>query len=133
MKNNQTNDSLNIGKFFSSGEDFVRFFVSLKTVGVLSKDEKFYSTLTKTGKGYWIFRIDSQDGEKWIGDYIQSVKPTKQNLEIINQGYRTLFERLMIYRKTNNYDLVPEEPPAFGEITLNDPPEYGEIIPNIDE
>lgn len=53
----------------------------------------------------------------YIGDYVKPFKATIENVNIFNQGCKILADRLAILIKTKNVDLVPENPPAFGELT----------------
>ena len=109
-----------IETFFDEPEEAVDFFLRLQKKGKASEDTKCIAMLEKVqlpnveGRCYK-YVLSYED--KYIGDYLKVFKPSRENIEKFNEGCKILAERLEIYIETNDLSKVPENPPAFGDLT----------------
>lgn len=104
-----------IETFFEQPEDCVDFFVRLKKLAKASTDGKCIAELEKMDGGYCKYVLSYEN--KYIGDYLKYFKPSLENIAKFNVGCKILAERLEIYIETNDISKVPENPPAFGDLT----------------
>ena len=109
-----------IETFFSEPEEAIDFFVRLQKKGMASDDGKCIAMLEKVKlpnseiPGYkYVLSYEN----KYIGDYLKFFKPTCENIDQFNKGCKILAERLEIYIETNDLSKIPENPPAFGDLT----------------
>lgn len=109
-----------IETFFTEPEEAIDFFVRLQKKGMASDDGKCIAMLEKVqlpnteGR---VYKYVLSYEEKYIGDYLKYFKPTRENINRFNEGCKILAERLEIYIETNDLSQVPENPPAFGDLT----------------
>ena len=104
-----------IETFFPRPEECVDFFVRLKILVKASDDGKCFAELEKMDGGYYKYVLTYE--EKYIGDYVKYFKPSRENIDRFNEGCKILAERLEIYIETGDFSCVPENPPAFGDLT----------------
>ena len=104
-----------IESFFSTPDEYLDFLLRLKRRVQASKDGKCVATLEKMDGGYYKYELSY--GGKYIGDYVKIFRATLENINQFNEGCKILAERLEIYIETNDTSKVPENPPAFGDLT----------------
>ncbi|MBE6462566.1 MAG: hypothetical protein E7005_02265 [Alphaproteobacteria bacterium] len=109
-----------IETFFSVPQEYLDFFLTLKKSLRASPDGKCIAVLEKVqlenveGRCY---KYTLSYGEKYIGDYLKFFKPSLENIQKFNEGCKILADRLEIYIETDDISKVPENPPAFGDLT----------------
>ena len=105
-----------IDNFFIDQKDYITFLVSSKERTIANDDATCFATIEKIEDCYLYKLTWIKDG-KFIGDYVKPFRATKENIEIFNQGCKILAERLEIYIETDEAGKVPNNFPAFGELT----------------
>ena len=109
-----------IETFFDEPDEAVDFFLRLQKKGKASEDGKCIAMLEKVqlpnveGRCY---KYELTYEDKYIGDYLKYFKPSLENIQQFNKGCKILAERLEIYIETGDVSKVPENPPAFGDLT----------------
>lgn len=111
---NMTKHNL-IESFFSTPDEYLDFLLRLKRRVQASEDGKCFAILEKMDGDYYKYELSY--GGKYIGDYVKIFRPTLENIDQFNEGCKILAERLEIYIETNDTSKVPENPPAFGDLT----------------
>jgi hypothetical protein len=102
--------------FFIDQEDYIKFMVGLRHRTIANDDGSCFASLEKLDDCYFYKLTWLKEG-KFIGDYVKPFKPSIENIEIFNQGCKILADRLTIYIDTNDVSKVPNDFPAFKELT----------------
>lgn len=105
-----------IDTFFIDENDYLDFLVSKQQRTIANDDATCFAELKKED-GYFIYTLTWLEDGKFIGDYVKPFRATTENIEVFNLGCKIIAERLTIYLNTQNADLVPNDPPAFGALT----------------
>lgn len=105
-----------IQSFFVDQNDYLKFLVELKQVTIANDEATCFAELTKQD-GCYLYKIVWLKDGKFIGDYVKPFKVTKENIERFNKGCKVLAERLTIFIDTNDLSKVPDDSPAFGNLT----------------
>lgn len=105
-----------IESFFIDQEDYITFFVRLKERTIANEDGTCFATLEKIDDCFLFKLIWIKDG-KFIGDYVKPFKATKENIEKFNNGCKILAKRLEVFIDTNDENKIPNDFPAFKDLT----------------
>jgi hypothetical protein len=100
--------------FFNDTGEYIKFLTGQKSLSI-ANDEGCMATLSKEGD-HFFYRLDWKNG-KYIGDYIVPFRATQDNIDTFNKGCKIMAERLALFIETNDVKLIPENPPAFGNLT----------------
>jgi len=105
-------------EFFANVEEYKEFltffYPSLKAI--IDRDGVSMALLKKKGD-YFEYSIIWRKTDISIIEFVKRFPPTQEYLDIFNEGVKILSERLVIYIDTEDYSQVPEDPPAFGNLT----------------
>ena len=105
-----------IDKFFIDQEDYTKFLVGLRQRVIANDEATCFAELTKEN-GCFLYKLTWLKDGKFIGDYIKPFRATKENIEIFNDGCKILAKRLEVYIDTNDVNKVPNDFPAFKNLT----------------
>jgi hypothetical protein len=122
FKRNNSNYKIKMNKyelidsFFIDQEDYIKFLVGLKERTIANNDATCFATLEKID-GCFLYKLTWLKDGKYIGDYVKPFRASKENIEIFNNGCKILAERLEVYIDTNDVNKVPNDFPAFKNLT----------------
>ncbi len=107
-----------IDNFFIDQKDYIDFLVTKKERTIANDEATCFATLEKIDEKHWLYTITWLPEDKYIGDYVIPFKASIENVDKFNKGCKILAERLTGYIETQNVNSVPENPPAFGDLTF---------------
>lgn len=105
-----------IESFFSNQEEYIRFLVGLEDLTIANEEATCIAKLEKFD-GYFLYRLIWLENGKFIGDYVKPFKASKENIETFNNGCKVLAQRLEVFIDTNDVNQIPNDFPAFKELT----------------
>ena len=106
-----------IETFFKDEEDYISFLVGLKE-RCIANDEATCMAQLKKEDGNYIYLLHWLKDGRYVGDYIKPFKASKENIDLFNKGCKIIAERLQIFLQTDDSSKVPNDFPAFGELTF---------------
>jgi len=112
----ETNKYNLITQIFKTKEEYLKFFVGLKLVKVVNEEKTCLAELEKMGD-YMMYSLTWLKDGKFIGDYVKYFRVNDDNFRIFSEGCVVLAQRLEIYIDTNDVSKVPNDFPAFRELT----------------
>jgi len=105
-----------IRNIFTHPNEYIDFLVNKSEIHVATEDSKCMASLTKED-GYLLYILTWIENQKYVGDYVILFKATQENFDKFNLGCSIIADRLQIYLETNDIKEVPENTPAFGDLT----------------
>ena len=106
-----------IESFFTDADDYIKFLIT-EEIRIIANQEGTCIAKLEKNNGFYSYTLTWTKDGKFIGDDIVVFKGSKNNVETFNNGCKTLSERLEIYIDKNNPSQVPNDYPAFKELTL---------------
>jgi hypothetical protein len=105
-----------IESFFSNQEEYIRFLAGLEDLTIANEEATCMAKLEKID-GCFFYRLFWLENGKFIGDYVKPFKASKENIETFNNGCKVLAQRLEVFIDTNDVNQIPNDFPAFKELT----------------
>ncbi|MDA3916691.1 MAG: hypothetical protein PF690_06930 [Deltaproteobacteria bacterium] len=104
-----------VEKFFYDPAEYLHFLTELKELKKASASGKSIATISKEN-GLYKYELTWEDG-RFIGEFVKIFKPIKENWKQFDKGCAEVARRLKIFIETDDLDMVPHTPPAFGNLS----------------
>jgi hypothetical protein len=105
-----------IDSFFINQEDYLKFLVELNERTIANNEATCFASLEKIDDCF-LYKLTWLEDGKFIGDYVKPFRATIENIETFNKGCKILAQRMEIYIDTNDVNKVPDDFPAFRDLT----------------
>jgi|GEM_PF-923859 len=109
--------------FFDDLNEYWRFFMNKNEISKETPGGKCTATLKKEEDGKWLYTLSWWEDGKWVGEHVRPFRANQNNLDLFNKGCAETARRLRIFQETNDFNKVPQKPPAFGKLSCDSPEE----------
>ncbi len=106
-----------IDTFFREEGEYIRFLVGGEKIMIANEAGTCYATLERKGGSFLYLLTWLKDG-KYIGDYVEPFRASKENIKTFNEGCKILAERMEVFIDTNDANKIPDDFPAFKHLTV---------------
>lgn len=103
---------------FSTLDDYLDFYLDEEEIQRAGYNGECKATLRKCNDDRWAYWYECTTDGKTIGEYVAPFTPSPANLKKFHEGCLEIARRLNTFRKTNELQSVPVQPPAFQDLAL---------------